>query len=140
MTSNKFTPEQLDRYLQIAAFVDDKLPNPIPKNTPAMYKILQILPDKNTYKDSDTSTAKPKIIPTSRQIGIYDFILLLMLHTKPQTRELVYLKNFPHTKSYRSLKRLYLDCSHEKLRYMYKKALLEACKIANIHFKKFINL
>jgi len=134
---NKLTPHELDRYLKIASWVDDKLPNPIPKNAPSMYQILEITPSKEYINNSDTPLARPRIIPTSKQLTIYTFVMLVMLKAKPKTRELIYIKNFPHTKSYRALKRFYLDCSHEKLRYMYQKALGEVCTYANKNLKEY---
>ena len=139
MITSRLTIDQLDRFLQIASWVDNKLPNPIPKNSPSMFKILELPITKEQLKNSDTPLARPKIIPTSKQLSIYEFILLLMIDTKPKTRELLYLRNFPQRKSYRALKRLYLDCSHEKLRYLYNRALIDTCEIANKNLKKYLS-
>ena len=138
MITSRLTIDQLDRFLMVTSWVDDKLPNPIPKNSPSMFKILELPITKEQLKNSDTPIARLKIIPTSKQLSIYEFITCLMVDARPSTRELLYLRNFPHRKSYRALKRLYLDCSHEKLRYLYKRALIEVCDLANKDLKKYL--
>ncbi len=137
MITIRLTTEELDRFLSIAAFVDTKLPPPKKPICVTNFQLLDISPDKDTYKDSAQSPAKPKIIPTSRQLSIYDFILLLMADVKPEQRELIYLRNFPY-RSYRQLKRFYIGDSHEKIRYMYFRALVDACTIANKNLKKYL--
>ena len=52
-------------------------------------------------------------------------------------KELIYLRNFPH-RSFRELKRFYIGDSHEKIRYLYYRALVEACEIANKNLKKYL--
>ena len=56
---------------------------------------------------------------------------------KSEQRELIYLRHFPY-RSYRLLKRFYIGDSHEKIRYMYFRALVEACEIANKNLKKYL--
>ena len=96
-----------------------------------------MFPDKNSYKDSVATPARPRIIPTSKQLSIYDFILLLLIDVKPEQRELIYLRNFPY-RSFRQLKRFYLDWSHEKIRYKYYRALVDTCDVANKNLKKYL--
>jgi|TARA_R110002012_G_scaffold260478_1_gene442165 hypothetical protein len=137
MITVRLTTEELDRFLSIAAFVDRKLPGLKKPLCVTNFQLLDVSPDKDTYKDSETSSAKPKIIPTPRQLSIYDFILMLMMDVTPKQRELIYLRNFPY-RSYRDLKRFYLDWSHEKIRYMYFRALVDACNTANKNLKKYL--
>jgi len=137
MITARLTTEELDRFLGIASFVDDKLPNIKKPKCVTNFQLLDVSPDKDTYKDSATSLARPRIIPTSRQLSIYEFVLLLLIDTKPDQRELIYLRNFPY-RSYRQLKRFYIGDSHEKIRYMYYRALVEACEIANKNLKKYL--
>ena len=137
MITARLTTEELDRFLGIASFVDDKLPNIKKPRIVTNFQLLDVSPDKDTYKDSATSLARPRIIPTSRQLSIYEFVLLLLIDTKPDQRELIYLRNFPY-RSYRQLKRFYIGDSHEKIRYMYFRALVEACEIANKDLKKYL--
>jgi hypothetical protein len=139
MITSRLTIDQLDRFLQITSWVDSKLPSPIPRNSPSMYKILRVGFTKEQLKNSGASLDRPRIIPNSKQLSIYDFISALMIDVEPKTRELIYLRNFPSRKSYRALKRLYLDCSHEKLRYMYNRALVDICDIANKDLKKYLS-
>ena len=137
MITTRLTTEELDRFLGIASFVDDKLPKPKKPLCVTNFQLLDVSPDKDTYKDSALSPARPRIIPTSRQLSIYDFILMLMMDVKSEQRELIYLRNFPY-RSYRQLKRFYIGDSHEKIRYMYYRALVEACEIANKNLKKYL--
>ena len=143
MITNNLTIDQLDRFLSISAFVDNKLPKVSNKRTPSMFKLIDDLygigETKETIQNSSYSyKGKMKIVLTSRQITIYDFVATLMLDATKEDRELIYLRNFPHRKSYRELKKMYLDVSHEKLRYMYLKALKSVCKYANKDLKKYI--
>ena len=142
MITTNLTIEQLDRFLQIASFCDSKLPKVKAKSLPTMYKVIEnaigIGHDKESLKNFDTTTARLRITLTSRQITIYDFILMVMLDAKPETRELIYLRNFPHRKSLRAMKRMYLDWSHEKIRYKYHRALVEVCLYANKNLKKYL--
>jgi len=133
----RLTTEELDKFLSIAAFVDRKLPGIKKPICVTNFQLLDVSPDKDTYKDSATSLARPRIIPNSRQLSVYDFILLLMMDVKPEQRELIYLRNFPY-RSYRQLKRFYIGDSHEKIRYMYFRALVDTCEIANKNLKKYL--
>lgn len=143
MITNFLTIDQLDRFLSVASFVDSKLPKVSNKRTPSMFKLIDDLygigETKESIKNSSSSyKGNLKIVLTSRQITIYDFVATLMLDATKEDRELIYLRNFPHRKSYRELKKMYLDVSHEKLRYMYLKALKTVCKYANKDLKKYI--
>lgn len=143
MITNNLTIDQLDRFLSVASFVDSKLPKVSNKRTPSMFKLIDDLygigETKESIKNSSSSyKGNLKIVLTSRQITIYDFVATLMLDATKEDRELIYLRNFPHRKSYRELKKMYLDVSHEKLRYMYLKALKTVCKYANKDLKKYI--
>ena len=137
MITSRLTTEEVDRFLGIAAFVDNKLPKPKKPICVTNFQLLAVSPVKDTYKDSALSPARPRIIPTSRQLSIYDFILMLMLDVTSEERELIYLRNFPY-RSYRQLKRFYIGDSHEKIRYMYFRALVDACTIANKNLKKYL--
>jgi hypothetical protein len=107
-----------------------------------MYKVIEnaigIGHDKESLKNFDATTARLRITLTSRQLTIYDFVMLVMLDAKPETRELIYLRNFPNRKSLRQMKRMYLDWSHEKIRYKYHRALVEVCLYANKNLKKYL--
>jgi len=143
MITNNLTTDQLDRFLNVASFVDSKLPKVSNKRTPSMFKLIDDLygigETKESIKNSSSSyKGNLKIVLTSRQITIYDFVATLMLDATKEDRELIYLRNFPHRKSYRELKKMYLDVSHEKLRYMYLKALKTVCRYANKDLKKYI--
>mgnify|MGYP003114714132 FL=1 len=143
MITNNLTIDQLDRFLSVASFVDSKLPKVSNKRTPSMFKLIDDLygigETKESIKNSSSSyKGNLKIVLTSRQITIYDFVATLMLDATKEDRELIYLRNFPHRKSYRELKKMYLDVSHEKLRYMYLKALKTVCRYANKDLKKYI--
>ena len=137
MITARLTTEELDRFLSIAAFVDKKLPSIKKPICTTNFQILDVSPDKDTYRDSATAPDRPRIIPTSRQLSIYEFILCLLIDAKPEQRELMYLRNFPY-RSYRQLKRFYLDWSHEKIRYMYFRALVDTCQVANKNLKKYL--
>ena len=137
MITVRLTTEELDRFLGIAAFVDNKMPNIKKPRCVTNFEHLDVSPDKNSYKDSVATPARPRIIPTSKQLSIYDFILLLLIDVKPEQRELIYLRNFPY-RSFRQLKRFYLDWSHEKIRYKYYRALVDTCDVANKNLKKYL--
>tara|TARA_B100001248_G_scaffold66178_3_gene46394 strand:+ start:5255 stop:5671 length:417 start_codon:yes stop_codon:yes gene_type:complete len=137
MITIRLTTEELDRFLGIAAFVDSKLPAPKKPLCSTNFQMIDVSPDKNSYKDSVATPAKPRIIPTSKQLTIYDFVLLLLIDVGAEDRELIYLRNFPH-RSFRQLKRFYIGDSHEKIRYLYHRALVQACEIANKNLKKYL--
>ena len=122
------TPSHLDKLIQIASFVDSKLPNIKKPICPTNFMLLEVTPENNKYKDTG---GRMRIIPTQRQCSIWYFCMNLVARADFDSRELVKFKNYPYTKSYRALKRLYLDKSHETLRKMYNEVLLDLCVIAN---------
>ena len=122
------TPSHLDKLIQISSFVDSKLPNIKKPICPTNFMLLDVTPENNKYKDTG---GKMRIIPTQRQCSIWYFCMNLVARADFESRELVKWKNYPYTRSYRALKRLYLDKSHETLRKMYNEVLLDLCVIAN---------
>ena len=122
------TPSHLDKLIQISSFVDSKLPNIKKPICPTTFMLLDVTPENNKYKDTG---GRMRIIPTARQMTIWQFTINLVARAKFDDRELIKFKNYPYTKSYRALKRLYLDKSHETLRKMYNEVLLDLCVIAN---------
>ena len=122
------TPSHLDKLIQISSFVDSKLPNIKKPICPTNFMLLDVTPENNKYKDTG---GRMRIIPTARQMTIWQFTINLVARADFDSRELVKFKNYPYTKSYRALKRLYLDKSHETLRKMYNEVLLDLCVIAN---------
>lgn len=137
MITARLTTDELDRFLSIAAFVDRISPGVKKPVCTTNFQMLDVAPDKNTYKDSVPTAARPKIVPTSRQLSIYEFVLLLLIDTKKEQRELMYLRHFPY-RSFRQLKRFYIGDSHEKIRYQYHRALVDTCQIANNNLKKYL--
>ena len=63
MITVRLTTEELDRFLSIAAFVDRKLPSPKKPLCTTNFQLLDVSPDKDTYKDSVATPDKPRIIP-----------------------------------------------------------------------------
>ena len=122
------TPTHLDKLIQIASFVDSKLPPPKKPICPTNFMLLTVTPENNQYKDTG---GRMRIIPTQRQVSIWCFCMNLVARADFDSRELIKFKNYPHTRSYRALKRLYLHKSHESLRKDYLNALLDLCVIAN---------
>ena len=122
------TPSHLDKLIQISSFVDSKLPPPKKPICPTNFMILEVTPENNKYKDTG---GKMRIIPTARQMTIWQFTINLVARAKFDDRELIKFKNYPHPKSYRALKRLYLHKSHESLRKDYLNVLLDLCVIVN---------
>ena len=137
MITARLTTEELDRFLSIAAFVDRISPGVKKPVCTTNFQMLDVAPDKNTYKDSVASLARPKIVPTSKQLSIYEFVLLLLIDVKKDQRELMYLRHFPY-RSFRQLKRFYIGDSHEKIRYQYHRALVDACVQANKNLAKYL--
>ena len=137
MITARLTTEELDRFLSIAAFVDRISPGLKKPRCTTNFELLDVSPDKNTYKDSAASTARPRIIPTSKQLSISEFVLLLLIDIKKEQRELMYLRHFPY-RSFRQLKRFYIGDSHEKIRYQYHRALVDACVQANKNLTKYL--
>ena len=122
------TPSHLDKLIQISSFVDSKLPNIKKPICPTNFMLLDVTPENNKYKDTG---GRMRIIPTQRQCSIWYFCMNLVARADFESRELVKWTNYPCTRSYRALKRLYLDKSHETLRKMYNEVLLDLCVIAN---------
>ena len=137
MITARLTTDELDRFLSIAAFVDRISPGVKKPVCTTNFRMLDVAPDKNTYKDSVASLARPKIVPTSKQLSIYEFVLLLLIDVKEDQRELMYLRHFPY-RSFRQLKRFYIGDSHEKIRYQYHRALVDACVQANKNLAKYL--
>ena len=90
--------------------------------------LLDVTPENNKYKDTG---GRMRIIPTQRQCSIWYFCMNLVARADFESRELVRFKNYPYTRSYRALKRLYMHKSHESLRKDYLNVLLDLCVIAN---------
>ena len=123
------TPSHLDKLIQISSFVDSKLPQPKGKPIcPTNFMLLDVTPENNKYKDTG---GRMRIIPTARQMTIWQFTINLVARADFESRELVKWKNYPYTRSYRALKRLYMHKSHESLRKDYLNVLLDLCVIAN---------
>jgi len=137
MITARLTTEELDRFLSIAAFVDRISPGVKKPVCTTNFQMLDVAPDKNSYKDSVAIAARPKIVPTSKQLSIYEFVLLLLIDVKEDQRELMYLRHFPY-RSFRQLKRFYIGDSHEKIRYQYHRALVDACVQANKNLAKYL--
>ena len=137
MITARLTTEELDRFLSIAAFVDRISPGVKKPVCTTNFQMLDVAPDKNSYKDSVAIVARPKIVPTSKQLSIYEFVLLLLIDVKEDQRELMYLRHFPY-RSFRQLKRFYIGDSHEKIRYQYHRALVDACVQANKNLAKYL--
>jgi len=121
-------PSHLDKLIQISSFVDSKLPNIKKPICPTNFMLLDVTPENNKYKDTG---GKMRIIPTARQMTIWQFTINLVARANFEQRELVKFKNYPHPKSFRALKRLYLHRSYESLRKDYNEVLLDLCVIAN---------
>ena len=122
------TPSHLDKLIQISSFVDSKLPNIKKPICPTNFMLLDVTPENNKYKDTG---GRMRIIPTQRQCSIWYFCMNLVARADFESRELVRFKNYPYTRSYRALKRLYMHKSHESLRKDYLNVLLDLCVIAN---------
>ncbi len=131
--------QDFDSYLGIAAFVDSKLKPVRAAKMPMMFDLLQVLPDKSDHKYYEKGQL-PRIIPTARQIQIYDFVTSAMLIADPEDRLLIYTRNFPRRKSYRELKKHgWLHWSHTTIAHKYKLALFALCtEINKFGIKKFI--
>ena len=121
-------PDNLDKLFQISSFVDSKLPSPKKPVAALNFNLFEVVPDPK-YKDIGV---KMRIIPTARQLSIYNFTLNLISKASKEDRELIFLKNYPKIRSYRDLKRMYLDeASHETLRKKYYRALGNLCFLVN---------
>ena len=125
----------LDNYLAIASYVDSKMPRPNNNRVPSMFKILDIVPDAMDH--NKFIKGRMKVIPSSKQLAIYEFIAGIMLKTTDYNRDLLYLRNFPYRKSFRDLKRFFSDQSHETIRKNYNLALYDVCRLINkLNIKK----
>ncbi len=82
MITARLTTDELDRFLSIAAFVDRISPGVKKPVCTTNFQMLDVAPDKNSYKDSVASLARPKIVPTSKQLSIYEFVLLFLIDVK----------------------------------------------------------
>ena len=71
MITARLTTEELDRFLSIAAFVDRISPGVKKPVCTTNFQMLDVASDKNSYKDSVAFLARPKIVPTSKQLSIY---------------------------------------------------------------------
>ena len=129
------TVSTLDNYLAIASYVDSKIAPPKKPRAAQMFDLIQVIPeemDHNKY-----TKGRMRVIPSSKQLEIYEFIAGIMLKTTAYNRDLLYLRNFPHRKSFRDLKRFFLDQSHETIRKNYNLALYDVCRLINkLHIKK----
>ena len=119
----------LDNYLAIASYVDSKMPRPNNNRVPSMFKILDIVPDAMDH--NKFIKGRMKVIPSSKQLAIYEFIAGIMLKTTDYNRDLLYLRNFPYRKSFRDMKRFFTDQSHETIRKNYNLALYDVCRLIN---------
>ena len=127
----------LDNYLAIASYVDSKMPRPNNNRVPSMFKILDIVPDAMDHNKFIKGSMK--VIPSSKQLAIYEFIAGIMLKTTDYNRDLLYLRNFPYRKSFRDMKRFFTDQSHETIRKNYNLALYDVCRLINkLDIKKII--
>jgi len=125
----------LDNYLAIASYVDSKMPRPNNNRVPSMYKILDIIPDSMDH--NRFIKGRMRVIPSSKQLEIYEFIAGIMLKTTDYNRDLLYLRNFPYRKSFRDLKRFFSNQSHETIRKNYNLALYDVCRLINkLNIKK----
>ena len=125
----------LDNYLAIASYVDSKMPRPNNNRVPSMYKILDIIPDSMDH--NRFIKGRMRVIPSSKQLEIYEFIAGIMLKTTNYNRNLLYLRNFPFRRSFRDLKRFFSDQSHETIRKNYNLALYDVCRLINkLNIKK----
>ena len=131
--------QDLDSYLGIAAFVDSKLRPVKAAKMPMMFDLLDVTPEKTDHKFYEKDQL-PRIIPTARQIQIYDFVTSAMLIADPEDRLLVYRRNFPRRKSFRDLRKHgWLQWSHTTIANKYKTALFTICtEINKLGIKKFI--
>lgn len=119
----------LDNYLAIASYVDSKMKRPNNRRVPSMYKILDIVPEAMDHNKFNKGMMK--VIPSSKQLEIYEFITDMMLKTTDYNRDLLYLRNFPYRKSFRDMKRFFGDQSHETIRKNYNLALYDVCRLIN---------
>lgn len=125
----ELTPEIFDNYLGIASWVDSKIAPPKKPVVSRMFNLFDVIPDKSDH--NKYGKTKIKVIPTSKQLQIYELVLNIMLKTTPEYRDLIYIKNFPFRKSYRDMKYFFVGDSHETIRTKYKNALFDICRSVN---------
>jgi hypothetical protein len=113
----ELTPEIFDNYLGIASWVDSKIAPPKKPVVSRMFNLFDVIPDKSDH--NKYGKTKIKVIPTSKQLQIYELVLNIMLKTTPEYRDLIYIKNFPFRKSYRDMKYFFVGDSHETIRTKY---------------------
>ena len=142
MIPTKLTVDQLDNYFQTAKYVERYMPSPLNiknKRTEMFYiieKLYGIGKDKDCYKGQDKPRMKIRL--NGEQLQIYEFCLLLLLKAEEKDRDIIQLRNFPHRRSFRQLKKFFLPSSHEKLRSDYYRALYELMSLYNSKGYKFI--
>ena len=73
----ELTPEILDNYLGIASWVDSKIAPPKKPRASQMFNLIQVIPDKTDHNKYGKS--KIKVIPTSKQLQIYELVLNIMV-------------------------------------------------------------
>jgi len=129
MVEKELTPEILDNYIGIASWVDSKIAPPKKPRLSKNFDIFDILPDKMDSKRYRQE--KVKVIPSAKQLMIYELILNIMLKTTDKYRDLIYLRNFPKKKSFRDLKYFFIGDSHETIRTNYNSALFDICRMVN---------
>ena len=136
MVEKELTPEILDNYIGIASWVDSKIAPPKKPRLSKNFDMFDILPDKMDSKRYRQE--KVKVIPSAKQLMIYELILNIMLKTTPEYRDLIYIRNFPK-KSFRDMKYFFVGDSHETIRANYNSALFDICRMVNkAGIEKFI--
>jgi len=136
MVEKELTPEILDNYIGIASWVDSKIAPPKKPRLSKNFDMFDILPDKMDSKRYRQE--KVKVIPSAKQLMIYELILNIMLKTTPEYRDLIYIRNFPK-KSFRDMKYFFVGDSHETIRTNYNNALFDIARMVNkVGIEKFI--
>ena len=129
------TESTLDNYLAIASYVDSKIAPPKKPRAAQMFDLIQVIPDDMDH--NRFVKGRMRVVPSSKQLQIYEFIADIMLKTTSRNRNLLYLRNFPYRKSFRDLKRFFADQSHETIRKNYNLALYDVCRLINkLHLTK----
>lgn len=129
MLTTELTPEILDEYLSISSFVDSKLEPPKKPRLAKMFNAITMIPEKSDHNKYGKS--KVKVLPTSKQLQIYEFVLNIMVKSTPKYRDLIYLRWFPYKRSFRDLKYFFIGDSHETIRTNYKAALFDISRMVN---------
>tara|TARA_Y100001938_G_scaffold126758_1_gene178995 strand:- start:1201 stop:1614 length:414 start_codon:yes stop_codon:yes gene_type:complete len=137
MIKRELTPQILDQYLGIASWVDSKIAPPKKPKASQMFNLIQVIPDETDHNKYGKSNIK--VIPTSKQLQIYELVLNIMIKSLPEYRDLIYLRHFPRKKSFRDLKYFFVGDSHETIRTKYNNALYDISRMVNkIGLQKFI--